>query len=108
MVRADGRRGPRGRSAIAAVAPVLLPAGTWVMRRGLPSVMLARFLLTCSFFGTITYIPLMLASERGLSLGRPGMVLAVGSLGWSAGSWVQGRDRWSGRRSGSSSAGGAC
>ncbi len=92
---------------IAAVAPVLLPAGTWVMRRGLPSVMVARFLLTCAFFGTITYIPLMLTGERGLSLDAAGMVLAVGSLGWSAGSWVQGRDRWSGRRSVLVSAGGA-
>jgi MFS family permease len=87
-----------GAVGIAVAAPLLLPAGTWVMRRGLPSVMIARFLLTSSFFGTITYIPLMLVNERGLSLGRAGMILAVGSLGWSAGSWVQGRDRWTGRR----------
>jgi MFS family permease len=79
-------------------APLLLPPGTWLMRRGLPSVMLARFLLTCSFFGTITYIPLMLVNERGLSLRAAGTILAVGSLGWSLGSWIQGRDRWAGRR----------
>ena len=83
---------------IAVAAPLLLPAGTWLMRRGLPSVMLARSLFTSSFFGTITYIPLMLVNERGLSLREAGTVLAVGSLGWSAGSWVQGRDRWAGRR----------
>ncbi|WP_082581067.1 MFS transporter [Phycicoccus sp. Root563] len=88
-------------------APLLLPPGTWVMRRGLPSVMVARFLLTCSFFGTITYIPLMLVNERGLSLGAAGTILAVGSLGWSAGSWVQGRDRWAGRRERLVSVGGA-
>jgi MFS family permease len=92
---------------IAAAAPLLLPRGTWLMRRGLPSVMVARFLLTCSFFGTITYIPLMLVNERGLSLGAAGTILAVGSLGWSAGSWVQGRDRWSGRRHRLVSVGGA-
>jgi predicted MFS family arabinose efflux permease len=91
---------------IAASAPLLLPRGTWLMRRGLPSVMLARFLLTCSFFGTITYIPLMLVNERGQSLGTAGTILAVGSLGWSAGSWVQGRDRWAGRRDQLVSAGG--
>jgi predicted MFS family arabinose efflux permease len=68
------------------------------MRRGLPSVMSARFLFTASFFGTVTYVPLMLVNERGLSLGQAGGILAVGSLGWSAGSWVQGRDRWAGRR----------
>jgi MFS family permease len=83
---------------LVATAPLLLPPGTWVMRRGLPSVMLARFLFTCSFFGTITYIPLMLVNERGLSLRAAGTILAVGSLGWSLGSWIQGRDRWAGRR----------
>lgn len=83
---------------VAATAPMLLPRGTWLLRRGLPSVMLARFLLTSSFFGTLTYIPLMLVNERDLSLGQAGAILAVGSLGWSSGSWIQGRDRWGGRR----------
>lgn len=95
-----------GALGIAATAPWLLPRGTWLMRRGLPSVMLARFLLTCSFFGTITYIPLMLVNERGQSLATAGTILAVGSLGWSAGSWIQGRDRWAGRRYQLVSAGG--
>ena len=83
---------------IVLTAPLLLPRGTWVLRRGLPSVMTARFFLTASFFGTVTYVPLMLVNERGLSLGAAGTILAVGSLGWSFGSWVQGRDRWAGRR----------
>lgn len=83
---------------IVLTAPLLLPRGTWVLRRGLPSVMIARFFLTASFFGTVTYVPLMLVNERGLSLGAAGTILAVGSLGWSFGSWVQGRDRWAGRR----------
>ena len=107
-----GRPRPSWRSSaslgIAATAPLLLPRGTWLMRRGLPSVMLARFLLTCSFFGTITYIPLMLVNERGQSLGTAGTILAVGSLGWSAGSWVQGRDRWAGAATSSSSAEACC
>ncbi|HEV7148938.1 MAG TPA: MFS transporter [Pedococcus sp.] len=88
-------------------APALLPRGTWLMRRGLPSVMIARFLFTSSFFGTITYVPLMLVDERGLSLGAAGAILAVGSLGWSTGSWIQGRDRWAGRRGQLVSVGGA-
>ena len=96
-----------GVAGLALTAPLLLPSGTWVMRRGLPSVMVARFLLTCSFFGTITYIPLMLVNERGLSLAAAGTILAVGSLGWSTGSWIQGRDRWAGRRERLVSAGGA-
>jgi MFS family permease len=97
-----------GLAGLAVAAPALLPAGTWVMRRGLPSVMLARFLFTCSFCGTITYIPLMLVNERGLSLGAAGAVLAVGSLGWSAGSWIQGRDRFAGRRAHLVSVGAGC
>ncbi len=79
-------------------APGLLPAGTFTMHRGLPSVMLSRFFLPCAFFGTITYIPLMLTGERGFSLAQAGTVLAVGSVGWSVGSWIQGRDRFSGSR----------
>ncbi|MFC7489302.1 MULTISPECIES: MFS transporter [unclassified Knoellia] len=88
-------------------APLLLPPGTFTMRRGLPSVMLSRFFLPCAFFGTITYIPLMLTGERGLSLAQAGMVLAIGSIGWSVGSWVQGRDRFSGQRDRLVSLGGA-
>ena len=87
-----------GAAGVGVAAPLLMPRGTWRMRRGLPSVMLARFLLASSFFGTITYVPLMLVNERGLSLGAAGAILSVGSLGWSAGSWVQGRDRWGGHR----------
>lgn len=87
-----------GALGVVALAPLLLPKGMWLMRRGLPSVMLARFLFTSAFFGTTTYIPLMLVSERGVGLGAAGVILSVGSLGWSAGSWLQGRDRFDGRR----------
>jgi MFS family permease len=78
-------------------APLLLPAGTFTMRRGLSSVMISRFFLPCAFFGTITYIP----------LAQAGSVLAIGSIGWSLGSWVQGRDRFSGSRDRLVSLGGA-
>lgn len=79
-------------------APLLLPAGTWVMRRGLPSVNLARFLGSLSFFGTVTFVPLYLVNERDLSIGMAGLVLAIGSVGWGAGSLIQGWPRWDGRR----------
>jgi len=88
-------------------APGLLPAGTFSMRRGLPSVMLSRFFLPCAFFGTITYVPLMLTGERGFSLAQAGTVLAVGSIGWSVGSWIQGRDRFTDSRDRLVSLGGA-
>jgi len=79
-------------------APLLLPAGTWIMRRGLPSVMLARFLASVAFFGTVAFIPLFLVNERGLSIGVAGIVLAIGSVGWTIGSWIQGNRRFDGRR----------
>jgi MFS family permease len=90
--------GLAGLVGIAVVAPRLLPLGMWVMRRGLPSVMLARLLASLSFFGTVTYLPLFLVNERGLGLGAAGLVLAVGSVGWAAGSWIQGSPRHDGRR----------
>jgi len=73
-----------------AVTPRLLPAGTLRMDRGLPSVILSRFLLNAAFNGSITFIPLMLTQARGSTLAVAGAVLAVGSLGWAGGSWVQG------------------
>lgn len=83
---------------VALTTALLMPRGTWRMGRGLPSVVLARGLMTAAFFGSLTYVPLMLVRERGLSIGLAGLVIAVGSLGWSAGSWIQGRDTWAGRR----------
>jgi MFS family permease len=80
------------------VTPRLLPRGTLRMARGVPAVVLSRFFLNGAFNGTITYIPLMFTQERGASLSLAGGMLAVGSLGWSAGSWVQGRPTFTGRR----------
>jgi MFS family permease len=80
------------------VTPRLLPRGTLRMARGLPSVILSRFFLNAAFNGTITYIPLMFTQERGSTLSLAGIVLAIGSLGWSTGSWIQGRPSFTGRR----------
>jgi MFS family permease len=83
---------------VVVTTPLLVPPGTWRMARGLPSVVLSRSLMTAAFFGSLTYIPLMLVGERGLGLGAAGVILSIGSLGWSAGSWLQGRDAADGRR----------
>ena len=80
------------------VTPRLLPRGTLRMAVGLPSVIFSRFLLNAAFNGTITYIPLMFTQERGASLAVAGIVICVGSLGWSTGSWIQGRASFTGRR----------
>lgn len=77
---------------IVVIAPLLVPKGTWVMRRGLPSVILARALFTATFFAAVSYVPLFLHGQRGASLQLAGLALAVGSLGWAAGSWYQGHE----------------
>ena len=96
-----------GVGGVVLAAPLLVPAGTWRMARGLPSVVLSRSLMTAAFFGAITYVPLMLVGERGLSLRLAGVILSIGSLGWSAGSWLQGRDAADGHRDRLVAAGGA-
>lgn len=71
--------------------PRLLPAGTYRSRRGLPTVILLRGLVSGAFTGAEVFLPLLLSRERGLSPGQAGLVLTVGALGWSAGSALQGR-----------------
>ena len=88
------------------VTPRLVPAGTMRLARGMPSIIASRFLLNAAFNGTITYVPLMLTQERGTTLATAGIVLALGSLGWSAGSWVQGLAAMAGRRASLVSVGG--
>jgi MFS family permease len=92
---------------VAVTAPRLVPPGTLRMSRGLPAVMSCRFLLTASFNGAITFIPLMLVNERHLNLTTAGIILTVGALGWSFGSFVQGHHVMHDRRSELVVAGGA-
>ena len=96
-----------GLVAVAVTAPRLVPAGTLLMSRGLPAVMMSRFLLTASFNGALTFIPLMLVNERHLSLTTAGAMLTVGALGWSFGAFVQGHALMHNRRSELVVAGGA-
>ncbi|MGH8825702.1 MAG: MFS transporter [Jiangellaceae bacterium] len=71
--------------------PRLLPAGTLVFRRGLPTVVAMRGVLAGAFFGAEAFLPLMLVEERGLSTTLAGLALTGGALGWATGSWYQGR-----------------
>jgi len=80
-------------------APRFVPPGTLRMARGLPSVMSSRFLLTAAFNGALTFIPLMLVNERHLDLTTAGIMLTVGALGWSFGSFLQGQHALNNRRS---------
>lgn len=81
-----------GLALVAVTAPRLVPTGTVRLGRGLPSVMAARFLLTASFNGAMPFVPLMLVNERAMTSTGAGIVLMLGSIGWSAGSALQARD----------------
>jgi MFS family permease len=71
--------------------PRVLPAGAVRLARGLPTVVVMRGVLAGAFFGTETFVPLMLVEHRGLSPTMAGVSLTGGALGWATGSWWQGR-----------------
>lgn len=69
----------------------LFPPGTLRLRRGLPSVIAFRGVMAGGFFGCEAYVPLMLVEHRGATPTLAGMAVAGTALGWSTGSWWQGR-----------------
>jgi len=78
---------------VVGVRPLLriLPAGTFRARRGLPVAVLARGLLTFTFFGADAYVPLALTSVRGRSTAVASMAVTASTLAWATASWVQER-----------------
>ncbi|WP_285114038.1 MFS transporter [Leifsonia sp. fls2-241-R2A-40a] len=69
----------------------LIPTGTLLARRGLPSVILMRAVIAGTFFASEVYVPLIMVTQYGLSAAIAGLALTAAGLTWSAGSWVQGR-----------------
>lgn len=69
----------------------LMPRGVVRLRRGLPSAVAMRGLLLGAISGTEAFIPLALTTRFGYSPMTAGIVLTAGALGWSGGSWWQGR-----------------
>jgi MFS family permease len=78
----------------------LLPAGTFVARRGLPAVILCRGLLTFTFFGADAYVTLTITTVRHHSPALAGLAVTGSTLAWTAGAWLQSRlnGRWEARR----------
>ncbi|MGV8970112.1 MAG: MFS transporter [Microbacteriaceae bacterium] len=75
---------------IAAVRP-LLPPGTLVVSRGLPTVVLVRGFFAAAFFSTEVYLPFFLIETYSLPSAIAGLILSVGAISWALGSAAQSR-----------------
>ncbi len=69
----------------------LLPTGTRALRRGLPSVIATRGLLSATFFCAEAYIVYVLQDHWSLSPGRAGIALTCVGVTWATASQVQSR-----------------
>jgi MFS family permease len=76
---------------VVAAARQLFPRGTLRLARGLPSVIAFRGVIAGGFFCCEAYVPLMLVEHRGATPTLAGLSVAATAIGWSAGSWFQGR-----------------
>jgi MFS family permease len=91
------RRGPVALLTVAALILVvcalrpLLPAGTLVARRSLPSVIGTRGLLSASFFCAEAYIVFVLQERWGFSPGTAGIALTLVGVAWASASQAQSR-----------------
>ncbi|MFZ0214623.1 MAG: MFS transporter [Candidatus Dormiibacterota bacterium] len=80
--------------------PRLLPRGTLRLRRGLPTVILLRGIVSGAYFAVDSAVPLTLTRLHGFTPTTAGLPLMLGSIGWSAASWWQGRQGSERRRQG--------
>lgn len=65
----------------------LLPRGTLVARRGLPSLLAARSLVAAAYFGAEVYVPLSLVETRDYPVALAGSTLTLAACAWFVGSW---------------------
>ena len=69
----------------------LLPPGALRARRGLPTAVLLKGILTFAFFGTDAYISLAVTSVRHRSVTLAGLALTAATLTWTGGAWINAR-----------------
>ncbi len=69
----------------------LVPVGTLLARRGLPSTVLLRGIIAASFFAAEIYLPYMLNVKYDLPTWLAGLILTIGAISWAAGSQFQSR-----------------
>ncbi len=77
--------------------PPLLPTAYRLGGSGLAANINVRMLAAGAFFGSETFLTLVLVRAEGLDLTSAGLTLTVGSVGWALGSWAQSRP-WLGLR----------
>lgn len=76
---------------IGLAARPLLPAGTLLARRGLPSVVLMRGLIAGALFGAEIYVPYLLIDRYDFSPVWAGLGLTAAAIAWATAADVQGR-----------------
>ena len=76
--------------ALVAVRP-LVPRGTLLARRGLPSVILTRGLAGAAFFGAEVYLPYLLIEQYAFPPTFAGLALTIGAVAWAGAAAIQGR-----------------
>jgi MFS family permease len=76
--------------ALVAVRP-LVPRGTLIARKGLPSVILIRGLASAAFFGAEVYLPYLLIEQYSFPPTLAGLTLTGGALAWAGAAAIQGR-----------------
>lgn len=69
----------------------LTPPGTLRGAPGLPAVIASRGVLTFAFFATDAFVPFAVTTGRGASSLAGGIAVTVGTVAWTAATWVQQR-----------------
>lgn len=67
----------------------LLPAGTFLAKRGLPATIVSRGLYVACYVATESYVVLALTDVKGFSADLAGLIVAAGALSWSIAAWLQ-------------------
>jgi predicted MFS family arabinose efflux permease len=80
-----------GVAAAAAATWRIMPAGMLVLRRGVPVVTMAVFCCSFAFFAVDGFVPLLLTTVDGRSVGAAGVVVTLAVLCWTAGGVAQAR-----------------
>lgn len=69
----------------------LLPKGALRFRRGLPTSVMMRGVVSAGYFGSAAFLPLVLIEVRGATATQAGLIMGVAGFAWWVGSSIQGR-----------------